>query len=142
MCIILLISIMVLLIHVVIRDQSGQVRRTFSLQAQRINVVVFQDDHYRTTGNQTSDNAGPVQVGHEESDVTGNQNIISDMIRDGLFDIFTQRHMIGEGNSEIDFGEEYEEDESDTENVRAEDNSSSHLNTVKTEETSSDDGEM
>ena len=141
MCIILLFSIMVLLIHVVIRDQSGQVRRTFSLQARRINVVVIQDDHSRTTGNQTSDNTGPVQVGHEESNGTGNQTIISDVIRDGLFDIFTQRHMIGEGNSGIDLGNEYEEDESDAENVIVEDNSPSYLNTVKTEETSSDDGE-
>ena len=142
MCLILLISIMVLLIHVVTRDQSGQVRRTFSLRAQRINIVVLQDDNCRTTGNQTSDNAGPVQVGHEESNATGNQSIISDMVRDGLFNMFTQNHMIGEENSGIDLGEEYEEDESDTENVRAKDNYSNHPNTVKTEESSSDDGEM
>ena len=142
MCLILLISIMVLLIHVVTRDQSGQVRRTFSLRAQRINIVVLQDDNCRATGNQTSDNVGPVQVGHEESNATGNQSIISDMVRDGLFNMFTQNHMVGEENSGIVLGEEYEEDESDTENVRAEDNYSNHPNTVKTEESSSDDGEM
>ena len=140
MCLILLISIMVLLIHVITRDQSGQVRRTFSLRAERINIMVLQDDYNRTTGNQTNDNVGPVQVGHEESDTTGNQSIINDMVRDGMFDMFTRSRM-GEGeNSGIALGEEYVEDESDTENVGVED--SYHPKTVKTEESSSDDGEM
>ena len=83
-------------------------------------------------------------TGHEESNGAGNQTSISDVIRDGLFDIFTQRHMIGEveGNSDIDLRNKYEESESAEENVISEDNSPSYLNTVKTEETSSDDGEI
>ena len=111
------------------------------MQARRINVVVIQDDHSRTTGNQTSDNTGPVQVGHEESNGAGDQTIIIDVIRDGLLDVFMQRHMVEEveGNSDINLGNEYEESESDEENVISEDNSPSYLNTVKTEETSSDD---
>ena len=45
-------------------------------------------------------------------------------------------------NSDINLGNEYEESESDEENVISEDNSTSYLNTVKTEKTSSDDDEM
>ena len=52
--------------------------------------------------------------------------------------------MIGEveGYSGINLGNEYEESESDKENVISKDNSPSYLNMVKTEETSSDDDEM
>ena len=53
--------------------------------------------------------------------------------------MFMQRHIVEgmEENSGINIGNEYEE--SDEENVVGEDNQPSHQNTVKSEESSSDD---
>ena len=140
MCIIILFTIVALLYHVVIRYQSGRVRQTFSLQARRVNVVVIRDDHSRATGNQTNDGAGPVQVGRDDSNGAGDQMaIINDVIRNGLLDVFMQRHIVEEmeGSSGINLGNEYEE--SDEENIIGEDNSPSYQNTVKSKESSSDE---
>ena len=65
--------------------------------------------------------------------------IINDIVRNGLLNVFMQRHTVEEmeGNSGINLGNEYEE--SDEEIVIGEDNSPSYQNTVKNEESSSDD---
>ena len=72
MCIIIFFTIAPLLYRVVIRDQAGQVKQSVNLQARRVNIIVVNDDHHRSTAadNRTNSGATLRQVCHENTNDT------------------------------------------------------------------------
>ena len=147
MCIIIFFTIVALLYHVVIRDQAGRVRQSVSLQARRVNVLVINDDHHHSNAadNRTNSEATPEQVCLDDANETGDQMTnINDVIRNRLLGLIMQRHIMErmEENGSINVENEYEESDEEAVIDFCEDNPPSYQNTVKSEESSSDDDEI
>ena len=147
MCIIIFFTIVALLYRVVIRDQAGRVKQSVNLQARRVNIIVVNDDHHRSTAadNRTNGGATLGQVCHDDANEAGDQMTnINDVIRNRLLGLIMQRHLIErmEENGSINEENEYEESDEGTVIGLSEDNPPSYQDTVKSEESSSDDDEI
>ena len=146
---IIIFTITALLYRVVIRDQAGRVKQSVNLQARRVNIIVVNDDHHRSTstGNRTERGATQQHVCHEndnDDNEAGDQiTNINDIIRNRLLGLIMQRHLIDrmEENGSNDEEGEYEESEDGTVIGLGEDNPSSYQDIVKDEDSSTDEDE-
>ena len=120
-----------------------------NLQARRVNIIVVNDDNHRSTsaGNRTDSGATLGHVCHEnnnDANEAGDQMTnINDIIRNRLLGLIMQRHLIErmEENGSINEDNEYEESEEGTVIGLGEDNPPSYQDTVKSEDSSTDDDE-
>ena len=100
MYLVVVITITALLYKIIMRDGTGRVKQTITLQARRVNVVIINDNHTRatSTGNKTKDGASQQHVCQvEESDddePNEQQPDINDIVRNRIMGLLMHRHLI------------------------------------------------
>ena len=149
MYLMIVITISALLYKIIMRDGAGRVKQTIILQARRVNVVIINDNHTRSTstGNKTKDGASQQHVCQvEESDddePTEQQADINDIVRNRIMGLLMHRHLINRIRESRENNEEGEYEESDDETVINTDevDPPAYNNIVKEEAASTDDDE-
>ena len=100
MYLVVVITITALLYKIIMRDGTGRVKQTITLQARRVNVVILNDDHTHATSacNKTRDWARQqhiIQVEDSEAEECNEQQAdVNDIVRSRIIRYLMHRHLL------------------------------------------------